>query len=188
MFSQSIMVNYLLIGLLPLLTFVLVDLFASIKTAIIVASLTAVLEIALEYLLTGEVEYVSILGAGLLIAMGAISIRTENKTFFKLQPALFSFIICIYFTVLQLSEKTLIERFLPVLERIIPSLSGADWMADQLNLAVNLSIVAIFIDGLIVGYTALKCNNWWWLAANALALYVVTFIFALAAVIWQLSI
>src|SRR5688572_376961 len=83
----------LLLGILPLLVFVIVDSFTGLKYALVSAVVMALLEAALSLYFFGEIDIVTGFSFLLVLIMAATSYKTKSSLFIKFQPVILSAVI-----------------------------------------------------------------------------------------------
>lgn len=108
----------LFLQLLPLLVFIVADaVFNNPKLSIILAVVTAAVQMAIYYRQTGQIDWFLLLDVALIVALGAVSIILDNDLFFKLKPGLIDVIGIVLFLVFVFSpDQFLIGYFGRVLQ------------------------------------------------------------------------
>ena len=80
----------ILLGLIPLIAFVIVDSFAGIKTTLIVTSLMAILEFAFSLFFFKELDSITIFSLLSMLLLSFFSYQKKDSIFLKFQPVIFS--------------------------------------------------------------------------------------------------
>ncbi|MEZ4872421.1 MAG: septation protein IspZ [Bdellovibrionales bacterium] len=82
----------LLLIFAPIIVFTIVDAVAPLKTALISAVAIAALEVGYTYYKFGELDAITFIVLFLVVALAGLSFVKESPLFFKLKPAVMSFI------------------------------------------------------------------------------------------------
>jgi intracellular septation protein A len=95
--------------MLPLIVFIIVDsIFNNIRVSIISAVAFAVVQLALFWAKSRQIDWFVLLDVGLIVGLGAVSIALKNEIFFKVKPAIIEAATIVFFLVLILAP----DRFL----------------------------------------------------------------------------
>lgn len=169
-------ISSILMGIIPLLLFVIVDSFGGLKAALIVAVIAVLIETAYSVYAFGEIDAITGTSLGLIIVMSLASWKMKSSLMFKLQPVVlgsFFFLACFIsyfffepiFTVLMFKYKHLYPAHLqqafdnPYFKHLF----------DKFTLFFSITIL---IQTLLVAWAAFKLNNWWWIAFRGLGFYI----------------
>ena len=182
-------VSYLLLGLVPVLCFVLVDCFAGLKAGIVSAMILAVAECGYTIYRLGKLDLFALISTLLIILFGVASLKTQNSKFFKFQPVVIGTTLGLAMLGMQAyGEPSLIffakryELLLPPeMKTMIRTNEGIEILRAA---SISLSWALLFHAGLIA-YSAIRLSNWWWLATRGLGLYLSL---AVAAILTKISI
>lgn len=167
----------LILGILPLLAFVVIDMFLGLKAGVISAIILAILEAAYSFYELGALDYLSIASMALVLVFGGLSYLSKNPLYIKLQPVLLG----VSFSVVVFLFQAFGEPILIVMLKKYGSLMPKEFSIDLSNPFV-LSLLrktslylgfGLFVHALMVLYSALKLNNWWWLFMRGVGLYLI---------------
>ena len=176
----------LLIGLLPMVLFVLVDYFTrSLRASIITAVVTAAAMGGLTWWLMGEFDYEVVIIVATMLITGIISIKCKTPIYFKMQPVITGVILAGVLAYFQYFDTPLMIKMLPKLRTMIDNADLAIPPA-QLELLFDDSRTPFFtritqhmmlwllLHAALVAFCALKMRNAVWLLAKAIGLPLVT--------------
>ena len=166
------------IGLLPLIIFVLVDYYTrSLKAGVISAVVMAALMGVLAYWLLGIFDYEAIIVVVTMLATGLISIKFNSSTYFKFQPVITGVIFAAMLAYFQWFDTPLMVKLMPEAIRklhdgkLISDTMFAHMSSDTAAaMIVRLNRNAIFmmlIHAALVAFAALRLRNLYWLLIKA---------------------
>lgn len=165
-----------LYGLVPLLVFVIVDVYAGMRWAVMSAALFAVFDIFLSKYTMGEWDPGSFVALGLILALGAYSVKTNNALYFKLQPTVLAVVMASILAYFQFFSVPLGTRYLPLYEQAIPPEYKAQLSMETIERMINTSAtVAIFvflIHGALCALAAYKLPSWAWLLVRGVGFWI----------------
>lgn len=162
-----------LIGIVPLIVFVVIDIYAGPKTAVVSAVILAVVLFLGTYLYIGFFDELSLVELFLIVGLGALSYRLDNTKYFKFQPMILGICLGTFVLVLQIFFEPILIRYIPVMKALTPEIAeklNDPRMLHVLDRASLLFIPAFYLHALWVGYAAWKWNRWSWIAVR-LAIY-----------------
>lgn len=171
--------SFFLYGLLPLIAFAIVDALSSdVKRAVLLAVLCSVVEMLAVLYSTGKLDPISIIATLLFIILGFISIRVNNRLYFKLQPAIVCLIAAGFIGYLQFFGQPVVYRYLPLLKQsspeiLLPYLDNSSFL-ETLSSLFDWMIIAIVLEGIWITYAAIKCRQSVWLFVNAFGIWILT--------------
>jgi intracellular septation protein A len=179
--------NSLLMGLIPLIVFVVIDSFAGVKAGIISAIAFALLEAGYTYYTTKSFDEITMLSLFLVSVFGYLSYRYEDPLLFKLQPVILGAILGIAFLVMQFLDKPVMVLMATKYRNLLPeamrtTLQHPFVLARLKKVSLYLGF-GFFVHAGAVAYAALYMSNWWWLAIRGIGLYVVMGLCMLATMI-----
>jgi intracellular septation protein A len=164
-----------IMGLLPLIVFAIVDVFAGMRAAIIAAMVVASAEAAWSWYQFGEVDNVTWLSLGLIFVMGLVSIKMKDPRLFKFQPVVLAGVIAALLGWFQLRGQPLMVQMMPKVAALLPE--EQRWvMSDPGTLErmarLDLMMIPTFIaHGAIVAWAALRKSTLFWLIARGAGIY-----------------
>jgi intracellular septation protein A len=172
-------------GILPLLIFVIVDLFAGLKVALILTVLMAIAEAIVSYYLFKEWDFLTIASLLSVMLFAAISYIKKSALMLKLQPALVSLLIALVLIGSYLLDEPLLVSFAVKYQDLYPD----DLKYQLTNPAfLNLLRISTLTYGLsmlahaaVTTWAAFRLNNWWWLFMRGVGFYVLLLLATLAS-------
>ena len=176
----------LLIGLIPMVLFVLVDYFTrDLRTSIITAVITAAAMGGVTWWLMGKFDYEVVVIVVTMLVTGLISIKLKTPVYFKFQPVITGVILAAVLAYFQYFDTPLMVKMLPKLRTMLDNADLA-LQPEQLELMFDDSHVPLFarmtqhmmiwllIHATLVAFCALKTRNSVWLLVKAIGLPLVT--------------
>ncbi len=168
--------SVILYGLLPLLVFVVVDIYAGMRWAVGSAAAFAVFDIFLTKYSLGIWDPGSFVALGLILALGAYSVRTKNPLYFKLQPTIIAAIFALMLIYFQFFGTPIGERYGDLVTKQIPEQYKGMFTPDVTALMLNrigiAGIIVFVIHGTMCAFAALKLSNWAWLGVRTVGFWV----------------
>jgi len=180
--------SYFLYGLLPILVYAFIDGFShNLRFAVAASVLASFAELILVYTQTGTVDPVSLVGTSLFIALGYYSLRSNNRLFFKLQPALTALIVSLMIGYLQFFGQPVLKRYWPFLKKILPPeqfelLSNPEVYA-LLNQLFTGLVFVLLIDAAWITYAAKKQSQRAWVLVNIFGILILMFALVITVVL-----
>jgi isopentenyldiphosphate isomerase/intracellular septation protein A len=139
MMNKMALLKNFTIGFIPLVIFIIADEIFGLKTALIVAVGTGIIEFVYYYIRFRQVEKFVAFDVFLLLVFATVSLLLENELFFKLKPAFIEFILAILLAIHAFSNKPLLimmgKRFL----------KGIQFDEKQLSLLRSISRILLLI-------------------------------------------
>ncbi len=177
-----------LITLLPLVIFVVVDIKAGMRAAVIAALGAAILFLIWSYFTFGRIDEIGLIEVALLGILGAISIKLNNSRFFKFQPVIIGIIIGLFLLYTQLFSEPFLQRMVPMLKQLQPEM--AHIYDDPRMLALlsrtSLYLIPVFLlHALLVAYAAVRKSNWFWIGTRVAIYPLIIITMVIAAVMQQ---
>lgn len=170
----------ILMGLIPLILFVIVDSFAGLKAGLVVAVIAALAEAVYTLITFGEIDMITGTSLFLVTLMSAISYKMKSPLLFKLQPVVigFFFIAILYYSIF--TGKPLFTEMMSKYSHLLPIeqqelLKNPKFMGILDKFTLNFAHILI-PHTLLVAYAAFKLKNWWWLILRGLGFYLAMFI------------
>jgi intracellular septation protein A len=162
-------------GLLPLIVFAIVDIFAGLNAAIAAAIAVGLLEACWSWYRFGEVDQFTWISLALIMVMGLVSIRMKDARLFKFQPVVMALIFAGTLGWFQWRGEPLLLQMLPKVVTLLPA--DQAWMArDEMVIKrmarLDLFLIAAFIaHGAMVSWFAIRKSTLQWVLARALGFY-----------------
>ena len=175
----------LLLGLLPLIVFVVLDTFLSVKKALVFALILALLEAVYTIYKFGELDLVTGFSFLLLAILGGASFYKEDSIYFKFQPVILSIFMGAYFVYTFLVEEPIFVLMVTKYSNIIPEEHRLLYQHPNTQLVLKnasfTSGIGLLAHGVVTGFAAKKLSNFWWLVCRGVGFYIFLFISFLAA-------
>ena len=176
----------LLFGILPLIVFVVVDVFATFKVAVICSIGATLIETAWTYFYFHEVDEMTWITLGLVIVLGLVAYKLDSSKIFKFQPVVLGLLIAAVFAYYQYFDQPILLKFLPKLKMYV----SADQLA-IINSPENLLrmgvlserlIYVFLVHALLVGFAAVKMSTMSWFLIRSVGIYILLIAVALIPV------
>jgi intracellular septation protein A len=171
--------SYFLMILIPLIAFVAIDAFAGLRAGVIAAMLLAVAVFGANLYITGFFEWSSLIEPVLILALGGITLRFKNPRFFKFQPVVTNGAVAILLAYYQIFDTPFLQKYLPLMAHTLPpesqSILTNPLFIEAMGKLSHHLIYFMIAHGILMTWTALKTNNWWWLVSR-LAAYPLLFV------------
>lgn len=162
-------------GLLPLIVFAIVDIFASMRAAIVAAIVFAILEAGWSYYQFGEVDRLTWISLGLVIVMGVIAFKMRNEVLFKFQPVALSAVSALALLYFQVFDTPLMVQMLPKAAAMLP-LDQQERLRDPQMIALIARMDAMMVGACVihaglVAWAAMHKSTLYWLVMRGAAFY-----------------
>jgi len=173
-----------LLGLLPLLAFVVIDSLLSTKAALISTIVLAITEATFTLIYFGELDFVSIFTLVFVLILAAVSFFRKNTLFLKLQPAIVSLVVaCLLLGSYFMGHPFLLEmaiKYGPYFPTNVATQLQHPYIQGLLSSNTWTMGVCFLFHAGVTTYAALRMGNWWWLAMRGIGFYV----FMFSSMIW----
>lgn len=168
--------NYsLLLGILPLLVFVIVDTFSSFKMALISAVLLALAETIFTIYQFGSLDWITGISFLLVGLMSYFAWKKDDEKLFMWQPVIVSWVFALYIFIVKLTGSDLFidlfEKYGSVMPGNVQATMQNPIMQKALQLLSWTATAAFALHGSVTLFAAYKLNKWWWLAARGVGFY-----------------
>lgn len=162
-------------GLLPLIVFAIVDIFAGLRAGIVAAIIFALLEAGWSYHEFGEVDRLTWISLILIIVMGAIAFKMRSDRLFKFQPVVLSLFMSLALLYFQIFETPLMIQMLPKVRPMLPEANRAVTFEPRMIamfVRVDAMMVVVFaLHAALVAWAAMHRSTLYWLVMRGAALY-----------------
>ena len=170
----------LLVGIIPLIVFVIVDAFTGVRTALIVAVLLALAEFLFSLLYFKEIDFITVFAVVLVIVFAFVSYKKNNSIHFKLQPVVLSCLFGIVFLVSFLLGKPLLlmyaDKYQSLFSDQIRFQLQHPLMREMLRLNSHYLAYSFFLHAIVTAWAAFKWSNWWWIFLRSIGFYFFLFL------------
>ena len=164
-----------LFGLLPLIVFAVVDMFAGMRTAIAAAMVVALAEAFWSWTQFGEIDNVTWISLGLIVLMGLISIKMKDPLLFKFQPVVMALVLAAVLAWFQWQGRPLLVQFMPKIAPLLPEEQRAvmsnPMIVKQMGRLDLWMIPTFMAHAAVVAWAALRKSTIVWLFARGLGIY-----------------
>jgi intracellular septation protein len=169
-----------LLDLLPVVLFYVAYKFSDFRTAIAVMMVAMTVQVALTWLVTRRVHRMTLISAGLVVGLGAVSLLLRNEIIFKWKPTILFWIFAVVFLGSQfIGAKPIAQRFLESASKDEISVPAGDWRT------LNLMWVLFFVlVGALNLYVAYRFPEDVWVNFKLFGLTGLTLLFALGQAFW----
>lgn len=157
--------SMILLGLFPIILFVLVDLYASPRLAVIISTISAVAMGLFYYWHYGDFDLSLATELMLFVVFGGIALRMNNPRLFKFQPVVVGLVMAgflgwhwLFYGPYFLKAATLFENVSPELKTYV---SHPRFQELLTKLSFD-AILVFFLHALVLGFIALKKGNLTW--------------------------
>lgn len=177
----------LLIGIIPVVAFIILESFTNKKAALISALILAVAELIFTVSVYGMIDEITILGFVLVGIAVFLSVKTDNDIYFKLQPAILGWILCgVFFFFYYVLDR-------PLLSEMFHKYNGESFQ-EMLGQTIDPKFIGLYmkilsrdlgwlflLHGSLTAFAAFKLNKWWWFAIRVPGLYILMIVFCIIA-------
>lgn len=175
----------ILMGIVPLIIFVVIDSFLDMKYALVGAILSAFLEGIVSYVLYKEIDSVTIFSFVTIIILAFITYRTNSPTFFLFQPVLVSMVLSLSLLISYALKRPLFLTFMMKYKNQLPEMMqqqlGNPLFLKLLQYATFYTGIALTFHAIATAFAALKLSKWWWLIIRGVGFYVFLFMAFIAS-------
>ncbi len=176
----------LLFGLLPLIVFVLVDIFASFKVAVICSIVAALIETAFTYFYFHEIDEMTWITLGLVVGLGAVAYKLDNSKIFKFQPVVLGVLIGAVFAYYQYFDQPILLKFLPKMKMYLSedqlAIVNSPENLQRMGVLSERLIYVFFVHAALVAFAAVKMSTMSWFLIRSIGIYILLIAVALIPV------
>jgi intracellular septation protein A len=164
-----------LFGILPLVVFAVIDLFAGMRAAIVAAMIVALLEAGWSWYSFGEIDQLTWISIGLIFVMGGLSIWMKDSRLFKFQPVVLAGVMALVFSWYQWVGEPILVQFMPKFASLLSAEQQAllnDERMIKSMARLDLMMIGVFlIHGVMVAWSALRKSTLHWLIVRGVGIY-----------------
>lgn len=168
--------SMLFIDLLPLIIFVIVDIFAGLKWGVGSAIVAVMAAGIWEYSRFGEIDSLTWITATLIVVLGGVSLYLKNSMYFKLQPAIVSVAAALVVAYYQWFDTPIMVHIMPKMIPLLPpaqqELFNTPQMMERMAQVSGQLIWLLAINAVILTWAAFKWSNVKWIVARGTTIYV----------------
>lgn len=177
----------ILLSLVALVAFAILDTYASLNIALIVTITITIIEIIYTMIAFGTLDNISLFSFALVFALIGLSKLKNNRTLFKLKPAILNAGLGLYLMGSFAIGHPLLQTIANKYQHLLPQQHHAILMSPQgQSLLIQLTLtmgICLICHGIIVAYSGIKLHNFWWAAINSIGLLMAMGLASLAAII-----
>lgn len=174
-----------LMGIIPLVIFVIADSFTNLKVALILAIIFAFGELFFSLYYFNDIDFVTLISFGLILGTGLLSLKLNSPNFIKFQPVILGVILGLIFLISYFMGKPILYEFAMKYREQLPTTMKqhlANPMIVRLYvMASHMMAYALFLHALAIAYAAIKLSKWWWLIIRGVGLYFFIFLAFIAS-------
>lgn len=166
----------LLQGILPLVVFAIVDIFAGVKWGVAAAMVIAAIEVGGTWWVSGEIDSTTVVSALLVIVLGGLSWWLDDPRFFKFQPVVLGVAMAGILAWYQWFDTPLMLKLMERQSIMVPPEMremAANPVVREMISRVSGDLVWFFlIHAALVAWAALRMSTMWWLVIRGVGFYV----------------
>ena len=168
--------NLILLGLLPLIAFVVIEAKAGLRAGILAAVIIAFLELLYTLVIYKTLDEITIISVITVGIFSYFAYRSNNAVIFKIQPVVLGLVFALMFIVMQFLGKPILSTMAIKYAPMFPP-ELKDQMKDPIFLYL-LERTSFYLGGgfilhaSLVAYAAYRMSNWWWLLIRAIGIYI----------------
>ncbi|MGE0172986.1 MAG: septation protein IspZ [Oligoflexales bacterium] len=158
-------------NLLPIVAFVIADSFFQQKKAIIAAIVISFISFVAYWAYEGQMDPTMLAEFIFLAILGAISLKWNNPTFFKYQPAVVGFGLTVFLAWFELRGESYLVKMVPRMVALNPSLGqvlNTPEMQARLEVLSSRLTLLLMAHACLMAYTARKKNSIWLMSRLAI--------------------
>ena len=176
------------LSLLALIAFAILDTYASLNIALIATLAITIMEIIYTIMVFGSLDTISLFSFALVVALIGLSKVKNNRTRFKLKPAILNAGLGLYLIGSIAFGHPLLQTIANKYQHLLPQQTHAilkhpHGQALLIQLTLTMGI-CLLIHAIIVAYAGFKMHNFWWAAINSLGLILAMGLAGLSAVVF----
>lgn len=112
--------NLFILSLLPLICFAIINYYTNLKVSVVSSIFTAFCLLIASWVIFDWFDFELVTMIVLMIIFGIIAIVKNNEFYFKLQPAVSGFAVCLIIIYFELFDQSLLFKFLPKIKAVLP--------------------------------------------------------------------
>jgi hypothetical protein len=163
-------VTFLLLTLVPIIAFAIADAMAGLKTGVIVAIVLSVALCAVNWIILGKFDPISLIEPVFFIILGLISLHLKNSIWFKFQPVVVNVLSALLLAGFQIWSEPFLVRWAPAMDKLMPPENQgflvSPLILQKLSLISHVLIYVLLLHAFWVGWAALKRSTWFWTAVR----------------------
>tara|TARA_R110000868_G_scaffold61524_1_gene186938 strand:+ start:48807 stop:49364 length:558 start_codon:yes stop_codon:yes gene_type:complete len=165
-----------IIGILPLLAFVLIDSFFGLKKGLIAAVALALIEAIWTWVTFGELDQITLISLILITLMALAAWKKNSALLFKIQPSLVSLMMALWLMVSWSMDEPLFVAMAIKYAAMLPievqmRLKNPAYL-QMLDLATLTTGIGLACHAAVTALAAYYLSNWWWIAVRGIGFYV----------------
>ena len=172
-----------------MVAFVVVDYFASPRTAVLFAMGLGLAIGLYFYLIMEDFDQTILFELALLLVLGFISLYKNHPVWFKFQPVVTGVLLALFLLWFQLFDVPYLVKFIPRIAAIAPDKAAVLELPEMQLVLARLSgllVPAFLLHAVAVGWCALKKSDLAWILTR-LAIWPILFLLMISVQIYTLS-
>lgn len=165
----------LLLGVIPLIVFVLVDTFSTLKWALISAVVFALIETVYSFYAFGSLDWITGISFLLVGLMSYFAWKKDDEKIFMWQPVIISWVFAVYILGVKLTGTDIFVEMVTKYKDLIPPDLQPRFQQPLMQRSLAIlswtSTIAFTLHGAVTLFSAYKLNKWWWLMARGVGFY-----------------
>lgn len=165
----------LLLGVMPLIVFVLVDTFSTLKWALISAVVFALIETVYSFYAFGSLDWITGISFLLVGLMSYFAWKKDDEKIFMWQPVIISWVFAVYILGVKLTGTDIFVEMVTKYKDLIPPDLQPRFQQPLMQRSLAIlswtSTIAFTLHGAVTLFSAYKLNKWWWLMARGVGFY-----------------
>ncbi|OIP01104.1 MAG: hypothetical protein AUJ98_05435 [Bacteroidetes bacterium CG2_30_33_31] len=168
--NKKDLIKKMMIGLIPLMAFIIADEFFGTKVGLIVAIIIGIVQLLYFLIKDKKLEKFVLFDTGLIIIMGGISFISQNDLFFKLKPALIEMILLAIIGISAFTSKNII---LGMQKRYTGDLEINSDQLSKIRKSLKMMFFIFLIHTLLVIYSAFFMSTEAWGFISTALFYII---------------
>lgn len=165
--------TFALLGLLPLVAFVLFDWYLDAKKGIYAAIALSLLLLVAFYVIENRFDPAILIETALILLLGFIAIKMNNPLFFKFQPVVVGVCLALFLSYFQFFDQPYLVKLLPHVKTMMPQAQDALASPQMIGLLSRVSgqMIGLFLfHAGLVAIAASRGSNLVWVMTR-IAIY-----------------
>ena len=176
-FSYTIFMTTLFIGLIPLIIFAIIDSKCNLKIALLALGIATIIECIYTVITIGSLDAISLLSIGCVVILALLSYQKQSSIFIKLKPTILNGALGLFMLFQSILGAPLFLTLVNKYPQLIPVNShiffntpvGTQYLT---HTSFNVGIGLLF-HALLVAYAGLRKNNIWWVLTSTIGFIMV---------------
>ncbi|MFZ8933023.1 MAG: hypothetical protein ACO2ZP_03910 [Bacteriovoracaceae bacterium] len=172
---DNLQIGTLFFGILPLIAFVILDSFLGLKKALMATGIFALCEAVFTIYYFGELDYISAFSLFLVLIFCYVSLKKKDDFYIKMQPVVLSIVISVILITTYITDRPFLLEFSLKYQDFLPQNFKAMLARNDFQNLLTISTLTLGVahlgHGVLVYWSAIRLNNWWWIAMRGIGYY-----------------